>query len=149
MDDPKKTLNAALVEAMKAKDNVRRDVIRMTLSAIKQVEVDTQKDLSPQEINAILLKEAKTRRESIEDFRKAGRDEVVEEEQAKLEVLESFMPRQLGYDEIKAIASEIVAQTGATTTKDTGKVMGPLMSRLQGQADGKVVNQVVKELLGG
>jgi uncharacterized protein YqeY len=149
MDDPKTTLNNALKEAMKNKDNVRRDVIRMTLSAIKQVEVDSQKELSPQEINAILVKEAKTRRESIEDFKKAGRDEIVEEEQAKLEVLESFMPRQLGYDEIKAIASEIVAQTGATTTKDTGKVMGPLMARLQGQADGKVVNQVVKELLGG
>jgi uncharacterized protein YqeY len=149
MDDPKKTLNDALKEAMKAKDNVRRDVIRMTLSAVKQVEVDSQKDLSPQEINAILQKEAKNRRETIEEFRKAGRDEVVAEEQAKLEVLESFMPRQLGYDEIKSIASEIVAQTGATTTKDTGKVMGPLMARLQGQADGKVVQQVVKELLNG
>jgi uncharacterized protein len=149
MDDPKKTLNTALIEAMKAKDNTRRDVIRMTLSAIKQVEVDSQKELSSQEVNAILQKEAKTRRETIEEFRKAGREDVVAEEQAKLEVLESFMPRQLNYEEIKAIASEIVAQTGATTSKDTGKVMGPLMARLQGQADGKVVNQVVRELLNG
>lgn len=149
MDDPKKTLNAALTDAMKAKDNLRRDVIRMTLSAIKQAEVDTQKTLSPQEINAILQKEAKTRRESIEDFRKAGRTDIVEEEQAKLQVLEGFLPQQLSYDEIRAIASEIVAQTGASTSKDTGKVMGPLMARLQGQADGKIVNQVVRELLNG
>lgn len=149
MDDPKKALNTALTDAMKAKDNLRRDVIRMTLSAIKQVEVDTQKALSAPEINAILQKEAKTRRESIEDFKKAGRADIVEEEQAKLEVLESFLPHQLNYDEIKVIAAEIVAETGAATAKDTGKVMGPLMARLQGQADGKVVNQVVRDLLNG
>ncbi len=149
MDDPKKTLDAALKDAMKARDNVRRDVIRMTLSAIKQAEVDSQKTLSAQEVNAILQKEAKTRRETIEEFKKAGRTEVVEEEQAKLQVLEGFLPQQLSYDEIKAIAAEIVTQTGAATSKDTGKVMGPLMARLQGQADGKVVNQVVRDLLNG
>lgn len=147
MNDPRQQMQDALKEAMKNKDNQRRDVIRMALSAIKQVEVDTRKALSAEESLAVLQKEAKTRRESIEENRKAGRNEVADEQQAELDILESFLPQQLTREEIAALAKEAIAQTGATSPKDMGQVMGVLMPKVQGRADGKLVNQVVRELL--
>ncbi len=147
MSATKAKLNDALKEAMKTKDNARRDVVRMTLSAIKQVEIDTQKELSEEEVLAVLQKEAKKRRETIEEMAKAGRE--ADHEQYELAVIEEFLPRQLTYDEVKAIAQEIIAQVGASTAKDQGKVMGPLMARVKGIADGKIVSQVVRDLLNG
>lgn len=149
MTDPKTQLNDALKEAMKNKDNARRDVLRGLLSAIKQVEIDSRKDLTPEETLAVLQKEAKKRRESIDEAERVGRGDIAESEKYELTAIEAFLPRQLTYDEVKAIAQEIVTQVGATTAKDQGKVMGPLMGRLKGQADGKLVNQVVRELLNG
>ncbi len=147
MSETKTKLNDALKEAMKNKDNIRRDVIRMTLSAIKQVEIDTQKELAEDDVLAVLQKEAKKRRETIDEMGKAGRE--TDSEHFELTVIESFLPRQLSYDEVKAIAEEIIAQVGATSAKDQGKVMGPLMVRVKGIADGKVVSQVVRDLLNG
>lgn len=147
MNDPRQQMQDALKEAMKNKDNQRRDVIRMALSAIKQVEVDTRKTLNAEESLAVLQKEAKTRRESIDENRKAGRNEVADAQQAELDILESFLPRQLTREEIAALAKEAIAQTGATSPKDMGQVMGVLMPKVQGRADGKLVNQVVRELL--
>lgn len=147
MSDTKNRLNDALKEAMKNKDVARRDVIRMTLSAVKQVEIDTQKELGEEDVLSVLQKEVKKRRETIDELSKAGRD--VEAEKFEVGVLEEFLPQQLSYEEIKAIAAEIVAQVGATTAKDTGKVMGPLMARVKGIADGKLVSQAVRELLNG
>jgi uncharacterized protein len=149
MEDPKGTLNTALKEAMQAKNNQRRDVIRLLQSAVKQVEIDTRKELSAEEVMAILQKEAKKRRESIDEAEKVGRAEIVASEKAELVVIEEFLPRQLSYDEVKVIAQEVIAQSGATSSKDTAKVMGPLMARVKGLADGKLVNQVVRELLNG
>jgi hypothetical protein len=148
MTDTREALNNALKEAMKNKDNARRDVIRMTLSALKQVEIDTQKTLSQDDVMNILQKEAKKRRESIDEAAKAGRDELAATEKSELAIIEEFLPRQLSYDEVKAIVQEIITQVGATSGKDMNKVMGPVMARVKGVADGKLVNQVVKELLG-
>ncbi|MBC8098862.1 MAG: GatB/YqeY domain-containing protein [Armatimonadetes bacterium] len=148
MSDLRDTLNNALKDAMKTKDNARRDVIRGLLSAVKQVEIDTRKDMLDDDVMAVLQKEAKKRRETIDEAGKAGRDEIVDAEQSELVILEEFLPRQLSPDEIKAIAQEIIAQTGATSGKDINKVIGPVMARVKGVADGKVVNQIVKELLG-
>jgi len=147
MSETKAKLNDALKEAMKAKDNARRDVVRMTLSAIKQVEIDTQKELGEEEVLAVLQKEAKKRRETIDEMRKAGRE--TDSEQYELTVIEEFLPRQLTYDEVKAIAQDIIAKVGASSAKDQGKVMGPLMARVKGVADGKIVSQVVRDLLNG
>lgn len=147
MDDPKTKLQAALKEAMISKDNMRRDVIRMALTAIKQVEVDERKDLSAEEIFAVLQKEAKTRRESIEEQRKNNREASAEQEIAELRILEEFMPKQLSRDEITALAQEAIAATGVNSIKEMGKLMSVLMPKVKGLADGKLVNEVVRELL--
>lgn len=147
MDDIKAKLQAALKEAMVAKDNQRRDVIRVLTSAIKQVEVDSQKTLSAEDVVAVLQKEAKKRRESIDEAAKLGRAEIVEREKQELAILEEFLPRQLSREEIAAIVREVIAQTGVTSAKEMGKLMGVLMPRVKGLADGKLVNEVVKELL--
>jgi uncharacterized protein YqeY len=147
MDDIKAKLQVALKEAMIAKDNQRRDVIRVLTSAIKQVEVDSQKTLSAEDVVAVLQKEAKKRRESIDEAAKLGRAEIVEREKQELAILEEFLPRQLSREEIAAIVREVIAQTGVTSAKEMGKLMGVLMPRVKGLADGKLVNEVVKELL--
>lgn len=149
MSDPKVQINDALKEAMRNKDGVRRDLLRTISSAFKQVEIDTRKELTPEDAMAVLQKEAKKRRESIDEAVKAGRNEIAEQEKYELGVIEEFLPTQLSYEEVKAIAQEIIAQVGVTSAKEKGKVMGPLMSRVKGVADGKLVNQVVAELLNG
>jgi len=149
MSDLRNTLNAALKEAMLAKDNARRDVIRGLQSAVKQVEIDTRKEVNDDDVMAVLQKEAKKRREAIDESTKAGRSDLADKEASELTVIETFLPRQLTLDEVKAIAAEIIAQAGAVGAKDQNKVMGPLMARVKGQADGRLVNQAVRELLNG
>jgi uncharacterized protein YqeY len=147
MDDLRPKLQSALKEAMVSKNNVRRDVIRMTLNALKQVEIDSQKQLSAEDALAILQKEAKKRRETIDEMEKAGRSELAAQEKTELNVLEEFLPKQLSNDEITALVKEAIAQSGAASANDMGKVMGVLMPKVKGLADGKVVNQIVRELL--
>ena len=115
MEDPRPKLQAALKAAMVNKDNVRRDVLRMSLNALKQVEVDTRQELTAEDVVNILQKEAKKRRESIDDAQKAGRGDLVEQEQVELNILEEFLPRQLSRDEIAALARDAIAQTNATS----------------------------------
>lgn len=147
MSDPKAELQAALKDAMVTKNNQRRDVIRMALSAIKQVEIDTRKDLTAEDVTAILQKEAKALRETIDEQTQAGRTETAAQAQRELAILTEFLPEQLSEAEIRALAEEVIAQTGANSAKDMGRVMGALMPKVKGKADGGVVNQVVRELL--
>lgn len=147
MDDPRPNLQAALKEAMHTQDTLRRDVIRMVLSAIKQVEIDTRKSLDAADVIDILQKEAKKHHESIADYEKGGRDDLVRQEREKLAVIETFLPQQLSADAIAIIVQEVIAEVGAVSSKDMGKVMGPVMQRVKGIADGKLVNQIVKEQL--
>ncbi len=147
MEDVKAQLNAALKEAMVNKDVNRRDVIRTLLSAIKQVEIDTRKAVSPEDSVGILQKEAKKRRESIDEMDKAGRSDLSEQEKYELVLIESFLPRQLSREEIAVIVRETIAQTGVTSAKEMGKLMGALMPKVKGLADGKLVNEVVREAL--
>jgi uncharacterized protein len=149
MSDTKAKLNSALKEAMMNKDTARRDVVRLVQSAIKQVEVDTRKEVSEEDVIGLIQKEVKKRRESIEEAKKVGRDDIVENEGKELSILETFLPEQLSRDEITALAKEAVAQSGATSAKEMGKVMGILMPKVKGKADGSIVTQVVKELLNG
>jgi len=132
---------------MASKDNARRDALRLVMSAIKQVEVDERKELSAEEIYTILQKEAKKRRESIDEMEKAGRTALAEQEKFELDILETFLPRQLEREEVAALARDAIAQTGATSAKDMGRVMAALMPKVKGLADGKLVNDVVRELL--
>ena len=147
MDDPRTQMQNALKEAMLKKDTERRDVIRMALSAIKQVEVDERKTLGPEEVLAVLQREAKTRRESLAEAEKAGRGDLAATEAERLAILETFMPRQLSRDEIAVLARDAIAQSGATSAKEMGKVMALLMPKVKGVADGKLVNEVVREML--
>lgn len=147
MSDPKALLADALKEAMKSKDNATRDVIRLLQSAVKQVEIDTRKDLSPDEVMDVLQKEAKKRRESIVDYEKGGRQELADAEKGELSIIEKFLPKQLSAEEVRDIVKAIIAETGATSAKDLNKVMPLVMARVKGVADGKLVSQIVKESL--
>lgn len=147
MDDPRAKMQETLKQAMIDKDNERRDVLRMALNAIKQVEIDERKTLTAEEVASILQRELKTRREAIEEARKAGRDETVQQESGRAQILEEFLPKQLSRDEVKALAQDAIRESGVTSAKEMGKVMSILMPKVKGQADGKIVNEVVRELL--
>jgi len=147
MSDPRTALQEALKQAMINKENLRRDVIRMTLSEFKQVEIDERKTLTAEEMVTVLQREVKKRRESIEEASKAGRADIASEVEAEIKILEDFLPEQMSREAISALARDAIAQTGAASAKDMGKVMGVLMPKVKGQADGKLVNEVVRELL--
>jgi len=147
MTEPKEQLQAALKEAMINKDVLRRDVIRGLLSAVKQVEIDSQKTVNAEETVTILQKEAKKRRESIDEAVKVGRAEIADQEKLELAIIEGFLPTQLSREQVTAIVQETIAQTGVTSPKEIGKLMGALMPKVKGLADGKLVNEVVRELL--
>jgi uncharacterized protein YqeY len=137
----------ALKQAMINKDTLRRDVLRMTISAFKQVEIDERRELSADDAANILQREIKKRRDSVDEARKAGRNDIADQEAAELAMLEVFLPQQLTRDEIAALARDAIAQSGAASAKEMGKVMGVLMPQVKGKADGKLVNEVVRDLL--
>ena len=147
MTEPKEHLQAALKEAMINKDNMRRDVIRGLLSAVKQVEIDSQKTVNAEGTIDILQKEAKKRRESIDEAVKVGRAEIADQEKLEHAIVETFLPAQLSRDQVKVIVQETIAQTGVTSAKEIGKLMGALQPKVKGLADGKLVNEVVREFL--
>ena len=147
MEDPRPKMQEALKEAMRSKDNVRRDVIRLSQSAIKQAEVDTRKQLTAEDVVAILQKEAKMRHESLDEMRQAGRGDDAAHAEFELKILEEFLPQQMSREAIAALAQSIIDEVGAQSPQDMGKVMGKLMPQVRGRADGNLVNQVVRELL--
>jgi uncharacterized protein YqeY len=147
-EDIRIALQASLKEAMVNKNAIRRDLIRQLNSAIKQVEVDERRELSADDVANIIQKEAKKRRESIAEYGKAGRNDLVEKEQVDLAIIEEFLPKQLTAEEITVIVQEVIAQVGATSPAYISKIMPPLMARVKGIADGRLVNQIVKEQLG-
>jgi hypothetical protein len=149
MDDPKVQLQQSLKEAMVSKDNLRRDVIRMALNAIKQVEIDEQKTLTPEESLTILQREVKRRRDSIAEAESLGRGDIAADEASQLAILETFLPAQLSREEIESLARAAIAESGAASPKEMGKVMAVLMPKVKGKADGKLVNDVVRDLLNG
>lgn len=143
-----------LKEAMRQQDDVRKRTIRSVIAATKKAETELDSGgervtLDEQGIQAIVAKEAKQRRESIAEYEKAGRQDLVEAEEAELEILETYLPQQLTREEIEAQARQVIEETGATEMQDIGKVMRPLMAALRGRADGREVNKVVRELLAG
>ena len=145
MSSVKDALNNAVKEAMKNKDVQRRDALRLLTSAVKQVEVDTRRELNDEEIVDILQKEVKKRRETIEELTRVGRD--TSAEQYEVGLLEEFLPRQLSRDEIEVLVREAIAATGASSAKEMGKVMGLLTPQTKGRADGKLVSTIVREML--
>jgi uncharacterized protein len=134
-------------QAMKSKDKIRLSVIRMVRTAIKNAEIDQQKTLTDDEVLAVINKELKQRRDSLEAFESAGRTDLVEEVKAEIEVLIGYLPKQLTEEELKSIIQATIQEVGATSKADMGKVMAALMPKVRGRADGKVVNQMVQQLL--
>ncbi|PJF27499.1 MAG: aspartyl-tRNA amidotransferase [Phototrophicales bacterium] len=149
MEDPRASMQEALKKAMIEKDTLRRDVLRTVLSEFKQAEIDGMKTLTAEESIAILQREIKKRRESIDEARKAGRDDIADAAQAEIGVIEVFLPTQLSREQIEALVRDAIAQTGASNPKEMGKVMSVLMPKVKGVADGKLVNDIVREMLNG
>lgn len=133
---------------MRAKDAPRRNTIRMVEAAIKNAEIDKRgAELAESDILAILQRQVKQRRESIEQFEKGGRDDLAEVERVEIAIIEQYLPRQLTRSEVEARARAVIEQVGAGGAGDRGKVMGLLMRELRGEADGSLVNAVVGALL--
>jgi len=145
----KEKLKQELKEAMRSRNKIKRDTIRLLLAAIKKEEIDRQGELSEADLNRLLQKQAKQRRDSIKAFEDAGRDELVEAERAELVIIETYLPRQMSVEEIRAVVLDEIERKGATSMRDMGKVMGPLMGKLRGKADGSVVQRLVREQLRG
>jgi len=143
----KDKLKEDLKNAMKAKDNVKRDTIRFLMSALKQVEVDERKELSDEDIVKIIQKSAKQREDSMEQYKNAGRDDLYQKELNELNILKEYLPKQMSNEELRATIKQIVEETGATSMRDIGKVMGVAMKKCAGKADGKRINLIVKEML--
>nr|WP_314807529.1 GatB/YqeY domain-containing protein [uncultured Selenomonas sp.] len=140
-------LTADMKEAMKHGEKERLSVIRLVRGAVRQAEIDGKKTLSDDEIIGVITKEVKMRRDSIEEFERGNRADLVEKTQAEIAILMPYLPEQLSADEVRRIVEAAVSEVGATTAKDMGKVMGVLMSRVKGRADGKLVNEIVRSLL--
>ena len=132
---------------MRSGDSLRRDVLRMAQNAAYTVEKRDQRELTDDDYAAILAREVKTRRESIEAFRNGGREDLATKEEAEIAILAEFLPQQLGEAEIRALVDEGIAATGASSARDLGKVMGWLAPRTRGRADGKLVSSIVAQTL--
>ena len=143
----KTQLQTDMKSSMKSGDRSRLGVIRLMLSAIKQVEVDERIELDNDRITAVLDKMAKQRRESIAQFDKAGRDDLSAVEKAELEIIQEYLPEALSAEEIDALIEQSISATGAASIKDMGKVMGMLKPQLQGRADMGQVSQLIKSRL--
>jgi len=135
-------------DAMRAGDKPRLAAIRLILASIKQKEVDERKDLDDAEITAVLDRMVKQRRESIGQFEKAGRIDLVEQETSELAIIREYLPEQLSQDQLHALIDDAMEQTGASSIKDMGKVMGHLKPKLQGRADMGAVSALIKARLG-
>lgn len=143
----KERINADMKTAMRAKDKARLGTIRLLQAAIKQREVDERIELDDAQVLAVLDKMVKQRRDSIEQFRQAGRDELAEKEEYELGVLQEYLPAALSDEELDALVDEAVAESGAQSIKDMGNVMGVLRPKVQGRADMGAVSAKVKARL--
>ena len=143
----KEKLQQDLKESLKKKDTLRLNTVRSIINAIKNKEIDLRRELEEEEIYGILTTLAKQRRESIEQYEKGGRQDLVEQETKELEIIKEYLPEQLSEEEIEKIVKETIEEVNATSMKDMGKVMKAVMPKVKGRADGKKVNEMVKKIL--
>lgn len=152
----KEQISNDLKEAMRSGDALRRDTMRSVLTAISNAEIArvntkdesaTRTSLEDAAVLDVLRKQAKQRRDSIEEYAKAGRQDLVDRERGELEIITEYLPAEMSRDDIAKEVAAVIAETGATGPGDKGKVMPQAMQRLKGRADGRVINEVVTELL--
>ena len=147
MSELKNQIIADMKSAMKAKDSATLKAVRMIVEAIKQKEVDTREELDDQGILAVIQKMVKQRKDSINQFTQAGRDDLVSVEEAELKVINLYMPKQLSESEIESVVDQVISQTGASGMQDMGKLMGVLKGELSGKADMGIVSKIIKSKL--
>jgi uncharacterized protein YqeY len=150
----KNQLNDSMKDAMKSGDEVRKRTVRMALAAIKQAEVDKRSnpadkriELDDAAVMSLLQKEIKNRRESLEEAKKANRTDLVEANEAEINVLQAFLPKAMPAEELRALVQAAIAETGASSLADMGKVMKTVMPRVAGRAPNDMVSATVRELL--
>lgn len=143
----KETLLQDMKEAMKNKDTVRKNTVQLIRAGVLQIEKDKQIELDDEGVLDVIAKELKKRRDSLPDFEKSGRADLIENLNKEIEVLLGYLPQQLTEDEIKVIVEEAVNATGASSMKDMGKVMGLITPKVKGRADNKIVSTFVKQML--
>jgi uncharacterized protein YqeY len=140
-------IQSDIAVAMRGGDGLRRDVLRMVVSAAYMIEKKQGRPLTDDEYLGVLSREVKTRRESVEAFRAGGREELAAKEEAEIAIIGEYLPAALSDDEVGALIAEAIAATGATSARDMGKVMGWLSPRTRGRADGKRVSELVVQTL--
>lgn len=145
----KERLASDFKDALKNKDEIRKNTISLARAAVKQYEVDKREELDDQGVTEILTKQVKMRKDALEDFEKAGRTDLLESYKKEIEVLSEYLPEQLAPEEIRKIVEETAAEMGITEGKQNmGKMMGAVMPKVKGVADGKDVRKVIEEFLG-
>jgi hypothetical protein len=143
----KTQLNDSMKDAMKSGDEVRKRTVRMVLAAVKQAEVDKRTELDDMAVIALIQKEVKNRRESLEEAKKANRDDLIADNEAEIKVLEVFLPKAMPADELRAIVQAAITETGAASPADMGKVMKIVMGKVAGRAPNDMISAAVRELL--
>jgi uncharacterized protein YqeY len=136
-------LQADLTQAIRDRDELRRDTLRMAVAAAYNQSKAARRDLSDDEVAKVLAREVKTRRESVDAYSNAGRTDAAQREQAEIEVLARYLPSQIPEDEVTALARQAIAEVGATSPREMGRVMAALMPRVAGRAEGKLVSSIV------
>jgi uncharacterized protein YqeY len=134
-------------DAMRAKETVKRDTLRNIQAAIKQIEVDERRDVSDADIETIMMKYLKQREDAKSQFAEAGRDDLVDKEDAEITIVKSYLPEPMDDTELESVLKELISSVGAESMKDMGKVMGAAKSAIGSRADGGRINQIVKKLL--
>ena len=141
-------LEAAMRDAMRARDGQRTQTLRMAMAAAHNLKIERRRDLTDDEVVDVLTKQVKQRRESIEMYRAGGREDRAAAEEAEAAILAEFLPEQLDETEVETLARAAIAETGASSPTDLGRVMGRLAPQTRGRADGRLVSDVVRRLLG-
>ena len=136
-----------LKNSMKEKNIIRKNVIQMVRAAILQVEKDKKIELSDEDIINIMAKESKKRKDSLEDYKKGNRPDLVEQIEEEINIINEYLPKQLNKEEISEIVKKVISEVGATSIKDMGKVMKLAKEKIGASSDGKTINEVVRELL--
>lgn len=144
----KSTIEENKNQALKDKDTVRLEALRMLLSAIKNEEINKQKELSDEDVQKIVMSQTKQLKDALKDFESGGRDDLIQKTKAELEILKEYLPEQMSDEELEKIVKSVVEKTGASSPSDMGKVMGAVMGEVKGKADGTRVKEAVMKMLG-
>jgi len=143
----KETLMQDLKAAMKDKDTIRKNTVQMIRSAILQFEKDHLTELDEEGVLEVIAKELKKRRDVLPEYEKSGRDDLIGDIKREIEILLSYLPKQLTREELEGIVLGVIEETGASSMRDMGKIMAAVMPKVKGRADGKMINEIVKERL--